>query len=73
MSDLASSEASLHAPADVPANRSGSIVAARLLLLVLVLSVWQGAVAAGLADQAFVSTPAGVAQSLWGRESPARR
>jgi NitT/TauT family transport system permease protein len=65
MSDLASSEASLRAPADVPANRSGSIVAARVLLLVLALSVWQGAVAAGLADAAFVSTPAGVAQSLW--------
>jgi NitT/TauT family transport system permease protein len=63
MSDLASSEASLRAA--VPENRSGSIIAARLLLLMLLLAVWQGAVAAGLADPAFISTPTGVAQSLW--------
>ena len=65
MSDLASSEASLRAAAEVPASRSGSIIAARVLLLLLALSVWQGAVAVGLADPAFISTPAGVAQSLW--------
>ena len=34
MSDLASSEASLRAAAEVPANRSGSIIAARVLLLI---------------------------------------
>jgi NitT/TauT family transport system permease protein len=65
MSNLASSEASLRATAEVLTNRSGAIIAARVLLLMLVLSAWQGAVAAGLADPAFVSTPTGVAQSLW--------
>ena len=65
MSNLASLEASLRAAAEVPASRSGSIIAARVLLLILALSVWQGAVAAGLADPAFVSTPTSVAQSLW--------
>lgn len=65
MSNLASSEAALSATAEVPANRSGAIIVARVLLLMLALSVWQGAVVAGLADPAFVSTPTGVAQSLW--------
>ncbi len=41
------------------------LFAARALFLALVLAIWQGAVAAGFADAAFVSTPAGVAQSLW--------
>jgi len=41
------------------------LFAARTLFLLLVLAIWQGAVAAGFADAAFVSTPAGVAQALW--------
>jgi NitT/TauT family transport system permease protein len=38
---------------------------ARALFLAAILATWQGAVAAGLASAAFISTPAGVAQSLW--------
>ena len=64
MTDLTSSEAGLGTAAR-GGGRSLSIIAARLLFLALVLGVWQGAVAAGLVEAAFVSTPVGVAQSLW--------
>jgi NitT/TauT family transport system permease protein len=64
MSDLTSSEADLGS-ATRSGGRSMPLFAARALFLALVLAIWQGAVAAGLADAAFVSTPAGVAQSLW--------
>jgi NitT/TauT family transport system permease protein len=64
MTDIASSEARLGA-AVRPAGRSASIYAARAAFLAVILALWQGAVEAGLADAAFVSTPAGVAQSLW--------
>jgi NitT/TauT family transport system permease protein len=37
----------------------------RAIFLLLILATWQGAVAVGIADAAFVSTPVGVAQSLW--------
>ena len=64
MSDLTSSEADLGSAARSD-DRSMPLFAARALFLALVLAIWQGAVAAGLADAAFISTPAGVAQSLW--------
>jgi ABC-type nitrate/sulfonate/bicarbonate transport system permease component len=64
MSDLTRSEAGLGAAARV-GGRSLSVVAARMLFLALILGVWQGAVAVGLVQAAFVSTPVGVAQSLW--------
>ena len=64
MSDLTSSEADLGS-ATRSGGRSMPLFAARALFLALVLAIWQGAVAAGFADAAFVSTPAGVAQSLW--------
>ena len=65
MTDLANSEANLGAAVRSTGGRSGSILAARALFLAAFLGVWQGAVAAGLASAAFVSTPTAVAQSLW--------
>ncbi|HEY4170242.1 MAG TPA: ABC transporter permease [Reyranella sp.] len=66
MTNIASSEANLgaavHAPAD---DRSGLVLGARILFLLVILTLWQGAVAVGLASPAFVSTPLSVAQSLW--------
>ena len=65
MTDVANSEANLDSAARTRGGRSTSIFAARALFLAVILALWQGAVAAGLANAAFVSTPAGVAQSLW--------
>lgn len=65
MTDIANSEANLGAAVRSAGGRSASILAARALFLAAILAAWQGAVAAGLANAAFVSTPAGVAQSLW--------
>lgn len=65
MSNLASSEAGLDTASRTSGKRSVPIFAARLLFLLAILAIWQGAVATGLADPAFVSTPANVAQSLW--------
>jgi NitT/TauT family transport system permease protein len=65
MTDIANSEANLGAATRSAGGGSASIFAARALFLAAILALWQGAVAAGLADAAFVSTPAGVAQSLW--------
>ena len=65
MTDVANSEANLGAAVRPAGPRSASIFAARALFLAVILGLWQGAVALGLANAAFVSTPAGVAQSLW--------
>jgi NitT/TauT family transport system permease protein len=65
MTDIANSEANLDSAARTRGGRSASIFAARALFLAVILAIWQGAVAMGLANAAFVSTPAGVAQSLW--------
>ncbi len=65
MTDVASSEARLDSAARARGGRSASIFAARALFLAVILAIWQGAVALGLANAAFVSTPAAVAQSLW--------
>ena len=65
MTDIANSEANLGAAVRHAGPRSASIFAARALFLAIILALWQGAVALGLADAAFVSTPAAVAQSLW--------
>jgi NitT/TauT family transport system permease protein len=64
MTDLTSSEADLGSAAR-SGHGSMPILVARALFLALILAVWQGAVAAGLADAAFISTPVSVAQSLW--------
>jgi ABC-type nitrate/sulfonate/bicarbonate transport system permease component len=64
MTDLTSSEAGLSAAARTGGS-SLSLVAARILFLALVLAAWQGAVAFGLVEAAFVSTPVSVVQSLW--------
>jgi NitT/TauT family transport system permease protein len=65
MTNLASSEAELNSAAREAGDQPGLLIAMRALFLALVLAAWQGAVAIGLADAAFVSTPVGVAQSLW--------
>lgn len=65
MSDLTRSEASLGSATRVAGGRSWPILLARLLFLVGLLAIWQGAVAAGLISAAFVSTPFSVLQSLW--------
>lgn len=65
MSDIASSEAKLGAATRSAGRRPASILVARTLFLAAFLALWQGAVAAGWVNGAFVSTPAGVAQSLW--------
>lgn len=65
MTDMTNSEAEIGAATRAAGGRSGWIVAARALFLIVFLAVWQGAAAVGLVDAAFVSTPAGVAQSLW--------
>jgi NitT/TauT family transport system permease protein len=64
MTDLTSSEAGLGAAARAGGS-SLSLVAARILFLALVLAIWQGAVAFGLVEAAFVSTPVSVVQSVW--------
>jgi len=66
MTDIAGSEARLGAAVSSASDgRPGLIAAARAVFLVAILAAWQGAVALGLADAAFVSTPFSVAKSLW--------
>lgn len=65
MNDFSNPEADLGAAISMPGRRSGSIIVARILLLVIFLVIWQESVAAGLANPAFISTPVGIAQSLW--------
>lgn len=66
MSDITRVEAGLVAPAAGRGAASQRLLVARIVFLLVFLALWQGAVAAGLADAAFVSTPAAVARSLWG-------
>lgn len=65
MTDVANSEARLGAAVRPAGPRSASIFAARAVFLAVILTLWQGAVELGLANAAFISTPAGVAKSLW--------
>jgi NitT/TauT family transport system permease protein len=65
MTNLANSEAKLGSATRISKGGMGSIIVTRAIFLLLVLAIWQGAVVAGFADAAFVSTPVGVAQSLW--------
>ncbi len=64
MTDLTGSEAALGMAARA-SGRSLFVVATRILFLVIILGIWQGAVAVGLVEAAFVSTPVGVVESLW--------
>jgi ABC-type nitrate/sulfonate/bicarbonate transport system permease component len=65
MSNLASSEAALGSATAKTDKGLAPLIAMRVLLLLLLLAIWQGAVATGFADAAFVSSPVSVAQSLW--------
>lgn len=64
MINLASSEAALGS-ATRSSGSTRSIIAMRVVFLIVILTTWQGAVAVGIADAAFVSTPTSVAWSLW--------
>lgn len=64
MSKRENPEAGLGAVARKPDN-SGRLIVARIVFLAVILALWQGAAAVDLVDAAFVSTPAGIAQSLW--------
>jgi NitT/TauT family transport system permease protein len=65
MTDMAGSEARLGAGVQATGGRPASIFAMRALFLAAILALWQGAVAIGLVNAAFVSTPVGVVKSLW--------
>lgn len=65
MSDTANREAALGASSSTPGSGSSGIVVARAVFLATVLAIWQGAVAVGLVDAAFVSTPVSVVRALW--------
>lgn len=64
MTDPVSSETNLDRTVRASGGGSGSILVARAVFLVLVLALWQGAVAFGLADPAFVSSPSSVIAAL---------
>lgn len=65
MSDIANREATLCVAGNAPTGRSRRIIVARIVFLVMFLGLWQGAVAVGLVDAAFVSTPVSVVRALW--------
>jgi NitT/TauT family transport system permease protein len=65
MSNSVSSEADLGHATRKAGGRTGSILAARALFLVAFLALWQGAVAYGLADEAFVSSPTSIVAAFW--------
>ncbi len=64
MTDMVRSEAGLGAAAGTNGSRSRSVLGARIVFLLAFLVAWQGAVALGLANPAFIATPVGVARSL---------
>ncbi len=64
MTDIVRSEAGLGAASAPPGRRSAAVLVARFAFLVAFLALWQGVVATGLANPAFVATPLGVARSL---------
>jgi NitT/TauT family transport system permease protein len=65
MSDITRAETGLAARPRTTADRPKHLLVGRVLFLAVFLALWQSAVATGLADAAFVSTPVDVAQSLW--------
>ena len=65
MTDSVSSEAGLGEATRVSEGRSGSILAGRAIFLVAFLALWEGAVAYGFADPAFVSSPTSIVEAFW--------
>jgi NitT/TauT family transport system permease protein len=65
MTDIANSEAALGRAVRTAGSRPATVFAARALFLAVILGAWEAAVALGLANAAFVSTPGAVAKSLW--------
>jgi NitT/TauT family transport system permease protein len=64
MTDIARSEALLGVTAKAGSGNHGRLFVARCLFFGGFLALWQGAVATGLASEAFISTPVAVARSL---------
>jgi ABC-type nitrate/sulfonate/bicarbonate transport system permease component len=65
MSDTVSSEAGLGAATQSTASGSVSILVARVIFLLAFLGLWQGAVAWGYADPAFISSPSSIVAAFW--------
>jgi NitT/TauT family transport system permease protein len=65
MSDSVSSEADLGQATRASGAGSGPVFVARVLFLAAFLALWQGAVAYGVADPAFVSSPTSIVEALW--------
>ncbi len=65
MTNAVHSEAGLGSATRETDGSSGRIHLARAALLVILIAVWQGAVAVGWANPAFISSPAAIAGSLW--------
>ncbi len=64
MTEIIRGEANLGAALSSTGQRPALVLAARMVFLFAFLALWQGAVAAGIANPAFVATPLGVARSL---------
>ncbi|NKN39782.1 ABC transporter permease [Agrobacterium sp. a22-2] len=65
MTDAVSTEAGLGSAAPAPGESPWKVHAARAALLMVFIAIWEGAVAIGWANPAFVSSPAAIAVSLW--------
>jgi NitT/TauT family transport system permease protein len=65
ITDSVSSEANLDQAARASDGGSGSVLMARAVFLAVFLTLWQGAVVLGLANAAFVSSPARIVVALW--------
>jgi NitT/TauT family transport system permease protein len=65
MTDSVSSEADLGQATRASGAGSGPVFVARVLFLAAFLALWEGAVAYGFADPAFVSSPTSIVEALW--------
>jgi len=65
MTNAVHSEAGLGSATREAGGSPGRIHLARAALLVILIAVWQGAVAVGWANPAFISSPVAIAGSLW--------
>lgn len=65
MTDAVSSEASLGSATPSQGEAPWKVHVARAALLILLVTIWQGAVAIGWANPAFISSPGAILASLW--------
>lgn len=66
MTNTVHAEVDLGSAARASGTGSGMILIARLAFLLLFLAIWQGTVALGWANPAFISSPLSIAGALWG-------